>query len=308
MSKHNLFMSFNDNQLNRREFVKSAVLTGLAAFSTESLWAGLEKKPEIIPLGVCTGYNNAELIRSLGYTFIEEGVGRFLIPDEKSGGDAQFQKNLELVKSTGVPVRSYTSFFPADLKSVGPELHHEKILERTELAMKRAKQIGSQNIVFGSGGSRRIPDGFDREKAKQQHIELSKRMAPIAEKYGITISIEPLNSTETNFVNSLADGAEIVVAVNNPWFRLLCDIYHMKKDGEGPEQIRKYGELITHCHIAEKENRTPPGVDGDDFRPYFKALKKIKYKNGLSLECRWKDFDAEVKNAIGVIRTQWKEA
>lgn len=302
-------MNLKDDQLTRRGFVRSAAaLAGMTALSAESLWAGPEKKADMIPLGVCTGYGNAELIKSFGYSFVEEGVGRFLIPDAKSGGDAQYAKNLELVKATGFPVRSYTSFFPGDLKSVGPELHHEAILQRTELALKRAKEIGSRNIVFGSGGSRRIPDGFDREKAKQQHIELSRKMAPLAEKYGITISIEPLNTTETNFVNSLADGAEIVLAVNNPWFRLLCDIYHMKKDNEGPEQIRKFGKLIVHCHIAEKANRTPPGVEGDDFRPYFKALKKIKYQNGLSMECRWKDFNTEVKNAIEVVRTQWREA
>lgn len=302
-------MSLQDNRLSRRDFVRTAAaFAGVAGLSADSLLAGLLKKEEQLPLGVCTSYSNAELIRSLGYSFVEEGVGRFLIPDEKSGGDAQFERNLAAAKSVGVQVRSYTSFFPGDLKSVGPELHHEAILQRADLALKRAKEVGSVNIVFGSGGSRRIPDGFDRETAKQQHIELSRKMAPLAEKHGITISIEPLNKSETNFVNSLADGAEIVTAVNNPWFRLLCDIYHMKKDDEGPEQIRKYGKLITHCHIAEKANRTPPGVEGDDFRPYFKALKKIKYKNGLSLECRWNDFEAEVKNAIGVIQTQWKEA
>lgn len=298
-------MNFPDHMLSRRDFIRSSA--GLAAIlSSPSLWAA--KKDDIIPLGVCTSYSNAALIKSFGYTFVEEGVGRFLIPDEKSGGDAQYAKNLDMLKSVGVPVRSYTSFFPGDLKSVGEELHHEAILQRTELALKRAKEVGSTNIVFGSGGSRRIPDGFDREKAKQQHIELSKKMAPLAEKYKITISIEPLNKSETNFVNSLAEGAEIVEAVNNPWFRLLADIYHMKKDGEGPEQILKYGRLIVHCHIAEKENRTAPGVEGDDFRPYFRALKKIKYKNGLSLECRWKDFENEVKNAIGVIREQWRDA
>lgn len=300
-------MNFNDQHFSRRAFIKSSAgLAGMAFLSTDSLWA--PNKKDIIPLGVCTSYSNAELIKSFGYSFVEEGVGRFLIPDEKSGGDTQFAKNTQLVKSVGVPVRSYTSFFPGDLKSVGEETHHDAILQRTELALKRAKEVGSTNIVFGSGGSRRIPDGFDRQRAKLQHIELSKKMAPIAEKYGITISIEPLNRSETNFVNSLAEGAEIVEAVNNPWFRLLADIYHMKKDGEGPEQIRKYGKLIVHCHIAEKENRTAPGVEGDDFRPYFKALKKIKYKNGLSLECRWKDFETEVKNAIGVIQKQWHEA
>lgn len=302
-------MSSKYNQLSRREFVKSAaVMAGLSAFAVEDLWGGVQRKDKIIPLGVCTSYSNAGLLRDLGYSFVEEGVGRFLIPDEKSGGDAQYEKNVALLKSVGLPIQSYTGFFPGNLKSVGPELHHEAILQRTELALQRAKEVGSKNIVFGSGASRRIPEGFDKETAKQQHIALSKKMAPLAEKYRVTITIEPLNTTETNFVNSLADGAEIVTAVNSPWFQLLCDIYHMKKDNEGPEQIIKYGKLIKHCHIAEKANRTAPGVEGDDFRPYFKALKKIKYKDGMSLECRWKDFDSEIKNAIGVIQTQWKDA
>ncbi len=305
-----MLMNAVENTHSRRFFLKSslAAVAGVASFSDLALFAEAELKKGVIPLGVCTGYTNAGLIKSLGFDYIEEGVGRFLIPDDDKGGTAAYEQNLALLKATKFPVRSYTSFFPGTLKSVGPELHHEEILQRTELALQRAKACGSKNIVFGSGGSRKIPDGYDREKAKQQHIELSKRMAPLAEKYKVTISIEPLNSTETNFVNSLADGAEIVEAVNNPWFRMVCDIYHMMKDGEGPEQIIKYGDFIAHCHIAEKANRTPAGVDGDDFRPYFRSLKKIKYKNGLSLECRWTDLEKEAGKAITVIREQWKDA
>ena len=78
----------------------------------------------------------------------------------------------------------------------------------------------------------------------------------------------------------------------------------MLKDNEGPEQIVKYGKYIVHCHIAEKQNRTAPGVVGDDFREYFRALKKVKYRGGLSIEGRWKDFDSEAKKSFEVLTQQ----
>lgn len=294
---------------SRRNFLKIATGT-LAGIATSSTWAEAaffneSNKAFSLPLGICTSYDKAPLLKSLGYSFIEENVGRFLIPSE--GGDEQYKKNVEALHAQQFPVRSYVSFFPGTLKSVGQDTHHDAILQRADLALKRAKECGSADIVFGSGGSRAIPDGFDREKAKQQHIELSKKMALLAEKHGVTLAIEPLNRSETNFINSLAEGVEIIEAVNHPRFRLLCDIYHMMKDNEGPEQIVKYGKYITHCHIAEKQNRTSPGLVGDDFTAYFKALKKIKYKGGLSIECRWKDFDSEAKKSIEVLKQQMSE-
>ncbi|RCR67416.1 sugar phosphate isomerase/epimerase family protein [Larkinella punicea] len=301
-------MNPTENQPSRRAFLKGAtgILAGITAANTlakagmgEATSAGLS-----LPLGVCAGYEKVGLLKSLGFSFIEESVGRFLIPD---AGDSQYEKNRVALKTEGLPVRSYIYFFPGSLKSVGPTLHHEAILQRADLALKRAKECGSKNIVFGSGGSRAIPDGFDRATAKAQHIELCKKMAPLAEKHGVTLAVEPLNRGETNFINSLAEGVEIIQAVNNPWFKLQCDIYHMLKEDEKPEEIIKYRQYITHCHIAEKQKRTAPGVMGDDFKPYFRALKQIKYESGLSLECNWTDFDKEVAIGLASVKKQLAE-
>ena len=290
---------------SRRGFIKQATgaFAGMALANTLAQATVFNAHSAVysLPLGVCTIYDKAGLLKRLGYSFVEESVGKFLIPDT---GDEQYEKNRLALKAEAVPVRSYIYFFPGNLKSVGPDLHHEAILQRADLALRRAKECGSQNIVFGSGGSRAIPDGFDRAKAKAQHIELCRKMAPLAEKHGVTLAVEPLNRSETNFINSLAEGVEIIQAVNNPWFKLQCDIYHMLKDDESPDEIVKYGDYITHCHIAEKRNRTAPGVEGDDFKPYFRALKKIKYQGGLSLECRWKDFDQEITRGIEVVKKQ----
>jgi len=302
-------MSMSDNETSRRAFLKgtAGAIAGVTVFP--SLMAnGFTSQNTVassISLGIFASYNHATHLKELGCTYIEESVGGFLIPKE---GDSKFEQNLNELHTLKFPIKSYVILLPGELKTLGPDANHEAILERTELALKRAKECGSQYIVFGSGASRIIPDGFDRAKAKSQHIEVTRKMAPLAEKYGITIAVEPLNRGETNFINSLAEGVEIIDAVKSPRVKLLCDIYHMLKEDESPDQITKFGKYIVHCHIAEKEERTPPGVKGDDFRPYLKALKKIKYNGGLSIECfKYTDFDKETKKGIEVLKQQLSE-
>lgn len=303
-------MSIPDGYLNRRTFLKASSATLLGAAVAPQLWAATEVaenlKPAGISLGVFAAYEHAQYLRKLGCTYIEESVGGFLLP---KGGETGFNENLKGLHAIQFPIWSYVILLPAEMKTVGPDADHEAVLARTETALKRAKACGSDYIVFGSGGSRTIPEGFDRKIAKQQHIDVTRKMAPFAEKYGITIAVEPLNRGETNFINSLAEGVEIVEAVNSPRVKLLCDIYHMLKEDESPDEILKYGKHIVHCHIAEKESRTPPGVKGDDFRPYLRALKQIGYNGGLSIECfQYTDFNKEIKTGIEVLRKQISEA
>jgi sugar phosphate isomerase/epimerase len=246
-------------------------------------------------------FRNTLLLRSLGYDFIEPSVGDFLKPGED---EKEFESQFFKYKESPLPVISCINFIPKELKSVGPVTHHDQIIGYAETAFRRAKQVKMKYIVFGSGGSRRIPDNWTKEKAYTQFVELVSRMAPVAKKYGIVIVLEPLNKEQVNFINSLAEGAEIVNKVNHPNLRMLADIYHMLKENEPAEEIIKFGKLLYHCHIGEKEVRSAPGIKGDDFKPYLNALKQVNYSGGLSLECVWNNFDAEVASAIGYLKKQ----
>lgn len=252
-------------------------------------------------LGVCTRMDNAELLASLGYTYVEESVGNLLAPAKS---EEEFMEIYERAKLSPLPIRACNSFIPGSLKSVGPNAVHPEILEYMETAFRRAQMIGVEYIVFGSGGSRSIPEDFPREEARAQFIQLLKNMAPIAERYNVVVVLEPLNQRETNFVNSVAEGGEIVEEVGHPNFRLLADFYHMLMEDEGPESIERYGHLIHHTHIAEKEGRAAPGTHNEDFTAYFKALKSIGYKGMLSVESRWEDFETQVGPALHAIRSQ----
>ncbi|NCA80653.1 MAG: sugar phosphate isomerase/epimerase [Sphingobacteriia bacterium] len=263
----------------------------------------ITKKEDVFltEIGVCTSVSNADTLAAHGYTYIEESVGGFLMPDKS---EEEFNQKLQQARDAAIPVKTCNSFIPGRLKCVGPEAVHPEILKYMETAFRRAQKAGVEYIVFGSGGSRSIPEGFPREEARRQFITLCTQMAPIAAQYNVVVVLEPLNSKECNFINSVEEGGEIVEEVNHANFRLLADIYHMLMDNEGPESIEKYGHLIQHTHIAEKEGRAAPGKHNEDFTAYFKALKNVHYEGKMSIECKWEDWEAQSPTAIAAIKSQ----
>jgi sugar phosphate isomerase/epimerase len=243
-------------------------------------------------LGVCTSVNNHEMVAAAGFDYIEESVGRFLIPTKS---DEDFNKNLEILKNSSLPVLACNGFLPGNLKSTGPEIHHSEILRYAETAFRRAQQAGIKYIVFGSSGSRNVPDGFDKSIALQQFTELLKSMGPLAGKYGIFVVIEPLRQDESNLINRVDEALALAVRVNHPNIRVLGDVYHMMREGEEPQSFIEARKYLLHTHIAEAANRTAPGIAGDNLVPYLKALKEANYHGGISMEGKWGDnFEKEL--------------
>lgn len=252
-------------------------------------------------IGVCTGIEDAEKIMDAGGSYVEIGISRFLMPESP---DSAFADNLALAKASPLPVVSGNGFFPGDLHLTGPEADMERAVAYARKAFERGAMIGMQYFVLGSGRARSIPEGFDRAEGRAQFVELCKKIAPYAEKAGITIVIEPLRSQETNFINTVHEGYEIVREVGHPALCVLADFYHMTQESEGPESIIEAGAALRHCHIAEDEGRQAPGTGGQDFTPYFKALKAIGYKGNISIECRWNDIDSQMAPAIAEMKRQ----
>jgi sugar phosphate isomerase/epimerase len=252
-------------------------------------------------LGVCTSIGNAAILKAGGCDYIEESVQGFLIPDRP---EAEFREKARALTGSALRVRACNSFLPGSLKSVGPEPRHDEIVAYAETAFRRARETGIGTIVFGSSGSRSIPEGFDPKEARLQFVRLLRRLGPVARKHGIVVVVEPLQRSECNFINTVAEGAAIVEEAGHPNVRLLADIYHMLRENEGPESLAAADPLLKHVHIAEKDRRTAPGVAGDDFTPYLRALRRIGYAGAISLECRWGDLAAELPAAIEALKCQ----
>lgn len=262
----------------------------------------LKRKDEFFSgIGVCTSFSNAQMLKSFGYSYIEESVGNFLVPLKS---DETFDEILKNASNSAIKIKVCNSFIPGTLKCVGPDAAHLEILKYMETVFSRAQKAGVEYIVFGSGGSRSIPDGFSYDAARDQFILLCESMALIAARYNVVVVLEPLNVTECNFINTVAEGGEIVKEVNHPNVQLLADIYHMLMDNESPENILKYGDMIKHVHIAEKKDRAAPGTNNEDFTHYLNALRKVNYRGKISVECKWADMKSQAALAINTIINQ----
>lgn len=257
-------------------------------------------------LGLCaSAVGSAKALAAAPLDYVEEHVQNFLAPE---GPEDAFAQRLA---QAGVAARCTVAancFLPGALKCTGPQIDEARILAYARTAFARAERAGIDTIVFGSGGARQVPDGFSTATAFEQFIALLTRLAPLAARHGVTLVVEPLNRGECNFINTVDEGAEVVRRVDQPAVRLLADLYHMLRNGEGPEALTRHGALLAHTHIAEKEKRTGPGIAGDDFRPFLTALRAGGYDRRMSLECGFPDLEADLARSLKALRGQLADA
>ncbi len=241
----------------------------------------VSRRKSIPRLGIVAPLEQDSLVYASGFRMLGESVGRMLSPTLT---EEQFKKNLVRIKKAKCKVLLCNIFFPGSIKIAGPAVDENRVLGYADTVLSRAKEAGLSFIILGSGGARRLPDGYDAVKAQADFIPLCRKLAMVAGKYGITIALESLQAAETNFLVSLTSAAEVVRAVDHPNFKLNADIFHMSRGGESPQSIVDAADVLAYCEIAEMESRSLPGVKGDDFKPWLRALRKAKYKGYIFIE------------------------
>jgi sugar phosphate isomerase/epimerase len=249
-------------------------------------------------LGICGGPEIAPVVKAGGYDYLEINVSSHLIGEAP---DDDFAPILKQIRTCGLPCLAANVFVPGHLKITGPEVDFPRLTRYIQTVMVRAEQVGLQAIVFGSGGARKIPDGFERAQATEQLIAFGRMVAPLAAQHGVNIAVEPLNRGETNVLNSVAEGLQYVKDVNHPAFRLLVDAYHWAKENEPTSDIVSAGPWLEHAHIATYAKRQTPGAETCDFAPFFQALKDAGYDKRLSIEGGWADMAAQAGPAREIL-------
>jgi sugar phosphate isomerase/epimerase len=255
--------------------------------------------------GICAPYREVAALKSCPFDYLEESVQRFLLPERPQ---EEFEKCWQEARQLPVPIEAANSLLPADLTVVATpsRLVDTKRLERyMKTALQRAEQVGIRIIVFGSGSARACPPGYNRADAVQQIGAHLSQWSDWAQRRRVQIVLEPLRYEETNTLNTLAESGALVASIGKPGARLLADVYHMACNNESPEDILLWASLLSHVHVAEKQDRAAPGRYGEDFRPYFSALHQADYDRRISIECNWQNFAAEVGPAIETLREQW---
>jgi sugar phosphate isomerase/epimerase len=144
--------------------------------------------------------------------------------------------------------------------------------------------LGGSIIVVGSPKQRNLMDGVSYEQAWEWATGVFRDSVMRAEQRAITICFEPLAPSETNFINTAAEGIRFVQQLNTPHFKIILDVKAMCSDSKPiPQIIRESWPNFAYFHANDK-NLKGPGFGDVDFKPIAAALKEVDYKGYVSVE------------------------
>ncbi|SDK74810.1 hydroxypyruvate isomerase [Pedobacter sp. ok626] len=158
-----------------------------------------------------------------------------------------------------------------------PQFHATLIKNYSEMIPKVAEAGYTQLICFS--GNRR---GKDDETGLKNCVDGLKQVLPLAEKHGVVLVMELLNS-KINHKDYQCDhtawGAELAKKLGSENFKLLYDIYHMQIDeGDVIRNIQTFHPYISHYHTAGVPGRNE--ID-DTQELYYPAIMKAILATGF---------------------------
>jgi hydroxypyruvate isomerase len=179
-----------------------------------------------------------------------------------------------------------------------PKFHAELVKRYTEMIPLVAK-AGYKNLICFSGNRR----GKDDETGIKNCTEGLKKVIGVAEKHGVTLVMELLNSKRDHAdyqCDNTAFGVNLAKNLGSDNFKLLYDIYHMQvNEGNVIDTIRKNKDYIAHYHTAGVPGRHELTPDQElNYTAIMKAILETGFKGwvaqeyiptGKSLEQRFND-------------------
>jgi hydroxypyruvate isomerase len=142
--------------------------------------------------------------------------------------------------------------------------------------------LGAGGVVVNS-----YPDWSYTKKALNC-LKTLLALAPVAQKYGVTCVLEPLNAHVDhagNALTTIAGAAEIVRLVDSPNIKILFDMYHMQiEQGNLVPTYLEYKDVIAHIHIADNPGRHEPGTGEINYKYIIGALDAAGYTGSVAFE------------------------
>lgn len=222
-------------------------------------------------------------VEKMGFDYVELSVADVLDPNKVSE-QKFFDKWVTFMQRYSMRAEAFNNLFPHDMKIVGERVRKESVRKYLDVIIPRAKQLGARIIVWGSGQSRNVPAGFSREKAWDQLREIICYAANLCKGEDILIALEPLNSYESNILNTIDECLRMVEELNQDIIGIVADTAHMnieELDFEKPLLNAK--DKLFHMHFRDSGERAP-GLGHIPFNKIAQALKKINYRGRGSIE------------------------
>jgi hydroxypyruvate isomerase len=223
--------------------------------------------------------------------------------------DLPFLERLDRVAETGAPAFEFWRWAEKDLPAVaerarrlglrcaglvgsggGPLVdpaRRRDFVDGVRASIQAARTVGATTLIATTG---QALAGVERAAQHASIVEGLRASASLAEDAGMTLVLEPLNTLVDHagyYLDTTAEGAQIVDAVGSPAVKLLFDAYHAAVMGEEiVAEVRAHVGRVGHVHVAGAPGRHELGRGQLDYRAFFDALAASGYEGYVGLEFR----------------------
>jgi hydroxypyruvate isomerase len=279
--------------MNRRTFAKALATAACAtaagptlpAAATTAAFADGTASPFPLSVMLWTVFNDLPFeerlakVAEAGYTNVE------LVGEYAKWSPADFEKANAARKRLGIRFDA-----TAGLKhGVADPSSRDALMEQLQQALVPMETLGCPAMIMLSGN---VVAGMSRDAQHQSCIDSLKKAAELVD--GKKIDGQPVKllleciDPEENphyYLQSAAEGIEVVRAVNHPQVRFLYDLFH-EQIGEGNliEKLDKHIDVIELIHIADVPGRHEPGTGEINYANIYRKLAQLHYRGMVAME------------------------
>ena len=217
---------------------------------------------------------------------------------------AKHCKEIGLVAMEGIDAKHYPAVRELGLKISlvsgghgfrnGPcdPKNTETVINGIKKGIDLAADIGTKSVITFTGMKYK---DMDPDKAAALCVETWKKVIPHAEKKGINLVLEHLNSRDDShpmkghpgyFGDDVDFCADLVNKVGSKSFKLLFDVYHVQvMNGDVIRRIKQYKDIIGHYHTAGCPGRGEiDDTQEINYPPILKTILETGYDGYLAQE------------------------
>ena len=194
---------------------------------------------------------------------------------------------LQVARAMGLEFVAMNSIFehvPTFNLVTGDSDLRQRAAEELVAIVHLGLHMGVTSIVIGSPRQRRAPANASFDEATDLFIAELEPAATVAQELGITLCLEPLVPSLTNFMNDTAEGIAVARRMNHPAVKLVLDVKQIARETRSFASALEIAlPWLAHVHVNDA-NMQAPGEGDTDFLAIIKSLKDVGYGGVISIE------------------------